>query len=428
MVKFTKKAKKNTVLADLKNVSQNQLKLGTQLYWKLPLLRPTEDEEDAMDWEEPRETGRQIACIRGPPSHKEKIRTQKRAKRDVLSLYHHRGLRGIDDVNLKEPAVVIDFKNDGVDGDNIPSHFIELLCKTRNGQFKKVEILDVAKTVTYMETKPMYDSEYTEQCIALLKTLPSRVTIEVNKNSVLKTYLPWNRLNRHKVDKVFRDMWPKLRGIFVDFEGGKGLKKNIECNQYSKEAVRKAILPMVRHMKRSLNVYAMRLISDCMNYKEYDNDKVWEDSEVAKDMLTSAYAISDENSYAGQETEEESGEESEEESGEESEEEGGEEGPTLPPNFNPKPPKNHDPNHVKVVIGDIYQRNAVKRVNTWQDKILDLEEGTKVEVVRVYRGRCKAGHYVQVFYKVVGSHTPETQVSQSVFLNCMQEVTTGSSH
>ena len=195
MVKFTKKAKKNTVLADLKNVSQNQLKLGTQFYWKLPLLRPTEDEEDAMEWEEPRETGRQIACIRGAPSHKEKLRTQKRAKRDVLSLYHHRGLRGIDEVNLKEPAVVIDFKNDGVDGDNIPSHFIELLCKTRNGEFKKVEILDVAKTVTYMETNPMYDSEYSEHCIALLKTLPSRVTIEVNKNSVLKTYRPWNRLN-----------------------------------------------------------------------------------------------------------------------------------------------------------------------------------------------------------------------------------------
>lgn len=320
MVKVTKKAKKNTVLADLKNVSQNHLKLGTNLYWKLPLLRPTEEEEDAMDWEEPRETGRQIACIRGAPSHKEKLRTQKRAKRDVLSLYHYRGfcgLRGIDEVNLKEPAVVIDFNND-VDGHNIPSHFIVLLCKTRNGEFKKVEILDVAKTVTYMETKPMYDSEYSEHCIALLKTLPSRVTIEINKNSLLKTYRPWNRLNRRKVDEVFSDMWPKLRGIFVDFEGGKGLKKNIECNQYLKEAVRKAVLPMVRHMKRSLNVYAMRLISDCMNYKEYDNDKVWKDSEVAKDMLTSAYAISDENSYAGQESEEESGEESEE--SEESEE------------------------------------------------------------------------------------------------------------
>ena len=311
MVKFTKKAKKNTVLADLKNVSQNQLKLGTQLHFKLPFLRPTEDQRDVMDWEEPRESGRQIACIRGAPSHKEKLRTQKRAKRDVLNLYY--GLRGIDGVNLKEPAVVIDFKDDGInDAYQIPSHYIELLCKTNNGEFKKLEILDVAKTVTYMETSPEYDSEYAEHCIALLKTLPSRVTIEVNKNSLLKTYRPWNRVNRLRTDEVFNDMWPKLRGILVDFEGGKGTKKNIECNQYSKEAVRKAVLPMVRHMKRSLNVYAMRLISDCMNYSEYDNDKVWEDSEMAKDMLTCAYAISGEDSYAGKESEEESGEESEE--------------------------------------------------------------------------------------------------------------------
>ena len=56
---------------------------------------------------------------------------------------------------------------------------------------------------------------------------------------------------------------------------------------------------MTRYMKRSLNVYAMALIRECMNHEDFDDDEVWTDPEVAKEMQTGAYSVDGEMSYVG---------------------------------------------------------------------------------------------------------------------------------
>ena len=42
----------------------------------------------------------------------------------------------------------------------------------------------------------------------------------------------------------------------------------------------------------------MGLITDCMNDKDYDEDDIWIDSDLAKNMQTGAYSVEDEMSYA----------------------------------------------------------------------------------------------------------------------------------
>ena len=290
MVKSSSSSSKNVkmVRCDIEKAPEKELKIGRKVYWKLPFPEPTEMEEEAMEWTHPNprptQGGRKVACIQ--MSYSEEY-----AKRDILRAHFSSSEWGT--VDYTKPATIIDF----IKGDEVWEHYITLLCESNDGEFEKVNILNIAKAIDAEEKEDGSDDNY---ALVQLRKLASIAQIEVKEHRVLKTYHPWTQRTRKKVDKLFVDMWPKLRAIVCDYKEGEGgsHEQNTSHNQFPKEAVRKSVLPMIRYMKRNLNVYGMGLITECMNDKDYDEDDVWTDSDLAKKMQTGAYSVEDEMTYA----------------------------------------------------------------------------------------------------------------------------------
>lgn len=276
------------VRCDIEKAPEKELKIGRKVYWKLPFPEPTEMEEEAMEWTHPNprptQGGRKVHCIQ--MSYSEEY-----AKRHILRAHFSSIEWGT--VDYTQPATIIDFiKCD----DDYETDYITLLCKSKDGEFEKVNILNIAKAIDGEEKGNDSEDNY---ALVQLRKLPSVAQIEVKEHRMLKPYHPWTRGTRKKVDKLFDDIWPKLRAIVCDYkeEEGGSHEQNTSHNQFPKEAVRKSVLPMIRYMKRNLNVYGMGLIKDCMDDKDYDEDKVWIDSDLANDMQTGAYSVDDEMSY-----------------------------------------------------------------------------------------------------------------------------------
>ena len=276
------------VRCDIEKAPEKELKIGRTVYWKLPFPEPTEMEKKAMEWTRPRTLprygGRKVPCMSFGYS-------EEYAKRDILRAHFSSIEWGT--VDYTQPATIIDFiKCD----DDYETDYITLLCKSKDGEFEKVNILNIAKGIDGEEKGNDSEDNY---ALVQLRKLPSVAQIEVKEHRMLKPYHPWTRGTRKKVDKLWLDMWPKLREIVCDYKEGEGFshEQNTSRNQFPKKAVRKSVLPMIRYMKRNLNVYGMGLIKDCMDDKDYDEDKVWIDSDLANDMQTGAYSVDDEMSY-----------------------------------------------------------------------------------------------------------------------------------
>lgn len=273
------------VRCDIEKAPEKELKIGGTVYWKLPFPEPTEMEEEAMEWTHPNprptQGGRKVPCM--SRSYNEQY-----TKRDILRAHFNSIEWG--DVDYTKPATIIDF----IKGDEVWEEYITLLCKSKDGEFEKVNILNIAKAIDAKEKDG--GSDY---ALVQLRELASVAQIEVKEHRMLKTYHPWTQGTRKKVDKLFLDIWPKLREIVCDYKEGEGFshEQNTSRNQFPKEAVRKSVLPMIRYMKRCFNVYGKGLISDCMNDQDYHEDNVWIDPDLANDMQTGAYSVEDELSY-----------------------------------------------------------------------------------------------------------------------------------
>tara|TARA_B100000674_G_C37821942_1_gene906236 strand:- start:73 stop:987 length:915 start_codon:yes stop_codon:yes gene_type:complete len=280
------------VLCDIEKVPEKELVLGTMVYWKTPLPKPTGEQEEAMKYTAPFFSDR--PSIAGTIARAEAA--CKCTERDILNA-HFEYLYGLN-IDFSKPAQIIDF----VKGDEDWQHYISLLCELKDGKFIKFNLLNIPKAIDEVERDDDgLKGSMADNKLIRLRQLASVVQVKVKEHCVVKKYFPWNERTRKKVDRVFKEMWPKLRGIVCDYKEGEEFtrEQNASHNQFPKEAVRGGVLPMTRYMKRSLNVYAMALIRECMNHEDFDDDKVWTDSKLAKEMQTGAYSVYGEMSYVG---------------------------------------------------------------------------------------------------------------------------------
>lgn len=288
----TKKSNKKAnekVRCDLANIQQAVLKPNTLVYWKSPFPKPTAIERKAMEWsdgrDEARNDGRQFRGMIAPNPDEWYEREVLKAQYESFDRFK---------VDFKEPARLIELKepSDSDDWEDRWKYYIRLFCKLKNGEYTTINVLNLPKCTQAAERKG------DRRVLAQLRKLKPLVEVDVKPHRVLKTYHVWSQKTRKQVDKIFTDMWPKLREIVLDYEEGptRTHQQNVEHNQFPKDATRKAVLPMIRYMKRSLNVYGMHLIKDCMEDQEYNDDDVWMDPRRATEHETDAYAL-DEDSY-----------------------------------------------------------------------------------------------------------------------------------
>ena len=199
------------VLCDIEKVPEKELVLGTMVYWKTPLLKPTGEQEEAMNYTAPFFSGRpSIAqnCAKAEAR-------RKCTKRDILNA-HFKYLYGLN-IDFTKPARIIDFVKDDEDW----QHYITLLCELKDGKCIKFNLLNIPKAIDEVERNDNgLEGSMEDYKLIQLRQLASTVQVKVKEHCVVKTYFPWNERTRKKVDKVFKEMWPKLRGIVCDYKEG----------------------------------------------------------------------------------------------------------------------------------------------------------------------------------------------------------------
>ena len=135
---------------------------------------------------------------------------------------------------------------------------------------------DVWKTFLFVDVNVARDKATEAKHHKILDELPEWAKIQASPTAQrkvyrkIKTHRKFDETQRKKVDRVFRRTWRDLRSIGFDYKSGVA-----ESNHYSKKCIDETMLPMIRYLKRSLNVWAQSFIDDCTDAKAYENDEVW---------------------------------------------------------------------------------------------------------------------------------------------------------
>lgn len=154
---------------------------------------------------------------------------------------------------------------------------VKLLCKMNGDD-------DVWDTFLFVDVNDARDRATEAKHQKLLDALPEWAKIQASPTAhpkvyrKIKTHRKFDEIQRKKVDRVFRKMWRDLRKIGFDYKSGVG-----ETNHYSKRCIDETMLPMMRYLKRSLNVWAQSFIDDCTDARAYENDEVWRRGQLGTD-------------------------------------------------------------------------------------------------------------------------------------------------
>ena len=155
--------------------------------------------------------------------------------------------------------------------------FVNVLCKMQGDD-------DVWKTILFVNVNVARDKATEAKHHKLLDALPEWAKIQASPTAhpkvyrKIKTHRKFDEIQRKKVDRVFRKMWRDLRKIGFDYKSGVG-----ETNHYSKRCIDETMLPMMRYLKRSLNVWTQSFIDDCTDARAYENDEVWRRGQLGTD-------------------------------------------------------------------------------------------------------------------------------------------------
>ena len=157
---------------------------------------------------------------------------------------------------------------------------VKLLCKMNGDD-------DVWNTFYFVDVNDARDRATEAKHQKILDALPEWAKIQASPTAhpkvyrKIKTHRKFDEIQRKKVDRVFRKMWRDLRKSGFDYKSGVG-----ETNHYSKRCIDETMLPMMRYLKRSLNVWAQSFIDDCTDTRAYENDEVWRRGQLGTDEIS----------------------------------------------------------------------------------------------------------------------------------------------
>ena len=167
---------------------------------------------------------------------------------------------------------------------------VKLLCKM-NGN-------DDWNTFLFLDVNVARDKAREAKHQKLLAELPEWAKVKASPTAnpriyrVTKEHRKFGAPLQKKVDRLFIKTWPQLRSIMLDYDPKRGAS-----NHYHKRCIDETILPTIRYLKRSFNVWAQALIEDCTDDRAYEKDNIWFRGQLGTD----AY-FEDEKSFVGDKT------------------------------------------------------------------------------------------------------------------------------
>jgi len=184
------------------------------------------------------------------------------------------------DIDYTVHATVV--KNHRYDYTHIQYKSVLLLCKMKGDN-------DDWEAITFLDVNGTRDMAKEPAAQKLLDTFPEWAKVKASPTARPKVHRKFDATLRKKLAPVFRKLWRPLRSIMVDYDSKRGAS-----NHYHKRCIDETILPTIRYLKRSLNVWGQSLIDDCTDDRVYENDDVW----IRGQLGTDAY-FEDERSFVG---------------------------------------------------------------------------------------------------------------------------------